>query len=101
MNKGKKEFKSNLKHLCERDSFTIKNYIKILKTVLSPGILYWNTKVYKPVINNYPTFGATLSAVSTLIYDLALNINMLCNICNNGSLRCLKFFYQNPVRLKR
>ena len=88
LNKGKKELKNNLKHLCERDSLTIKNYVKILKTVSSPLILYGKTKVYKPVINNYQTFGGTLPAVSTLIHHLALNINMLCNICNNGSLRC-------------
>ena len=94
MNKGEKELKIIVKHLCEKDSFTVKKLWQILHN----SIKAWKTKVYKAVISNRATFGPTLPAVCTSIYDLALTINMFCNICNNSSLRCLKSFYQHPVR---
>lgn len=44
-------------------------YKKVSHVGCHPGILYGQTKVYKPVLNNCPSFRSTLDATNTPSYN--------------------------------
>ena len=65
------KIKSILKSLCDKESLTDMLYKKILPGGCHPGILYGQSKVHKPVINDCPSFRPIFDTINTPLYKLA------------------------------
>ena len=64
------KIKNILKSLHDKESLTDMLYKKVSPVGCHPGILYWQAKVHKPVINNCQSFRPILDAINTPSYKL-------------------------------
>ena len=68
---AEKKFKQLFKDLLDNGKFSKDEYDKICPKGSRPGILYANSKIHKPVVDNLLKFRPILSAINTPGYNLA------------------------------
>ena len=66
-----KKFRELFRDLLDNNKISKDKYDKICPIGSRPGILYGNSKIHKPVVDNLPIFWPILSAINTPGYNIA------------------------------
>ena len=66
-----KRFRRLFSNLYDINKISKDEFLKISPIGSGPGILYGNSKVHKPVVDNMPKFRPILSGINTPGYNLA------------------------------